>query len=235
MLHIPPPSQNDDPDSIDPDEAREVWRERVLREMAELDLELMRALTHQATARAQAGEAVGDAGLAVSRVSRSLRLTLALEERFAKARRARLAEIAAEEAAQAAEQTPEMQRAAATDRLRGVVRKDEVMQIVEEAIDDEAQGERAEALLTALAERLERPEDEADFADRPIGELAARICRELGLSPDWSLWKDEDWAVEEAESREKSGSPFAPPGWRLEPELEVAAGAPGEDAGGQGP
>jgi len=235
MLHVPLPPENDDPASFDPDEARDVWRERVLREMAELDLELMRALTHQATARAQAGEAVADAGLAVSRISRSLRLTLALEERFAKARRARLAEKVAEAAQPAAEQTPETQRAPATDRLRGVVRKDLVMQIVEEAIDDEAKGERAETLLTALAERLERPEDEADFLDRPYGELAARICRELGLSPDWSLWADEDWAREEAESREPSGSPYAPPGWRLEPELEVAAGAPGNDGGGQGP
>src|ERR1700722_7452732 len=93
MLHVQPPPENDDPD-----EARDVWRERVLREMAELELELLRALRHQAAARAEAGEAVGDAGLAVSRVSRSLRLTLALEERFAKARRARLAEIAAVEA-----------------------------------------------------------------------------------------------------------------------------------------
>ncbi len=228
MLHVQPPPENDDPASFDPDRARDVWRERVLREMAELDLELMRALTHQAAARAQAGEAVGDAGLAVSRVSRSLRLTLALEERFAKARRAEIAAVEAERAA-------EEQSALATERLRGVVRKDEVMEIVEQAIGDEAEGDRAEALLTELVERLERPEDEADFTDRPIGELAARICAELGLSPDWSLWKDEDWAVEEAESRERSGSPFAAPGCRLEPAAEVAAGAPGEDGAGQAP
>jgi hypothetical protein len=24
------------------------------------------------------------------------------------------------------------------------------------------------------------------------------ICRDLGLAPDWSLWPDEDWAVEMA-------------------------------------
>ena len=60
-----------------------------------------------------------------------------------------------------------------------------------------------------LRERLDDgDEEEADFADRPIGELVARICKDLGITPDWSLLEDEDWAIEEARTR-PPGSPFA--------------------------
>jgi len=223
MIHVQPPAETDPDDDLD--EAREVWRERVLREMAELDLALMRALTGQALARVEAGEAAGDAAQAASRAARSLRLTLALEERFAKARRARLADVAAEEAVSEAEE----QHAATRRELRLMFRKHKVMSIVEEAIGGEAEGERAEALLIQLTERLEAPEDEADFHDRPYGELAARICRELGLDPDWSLWANEPWAREEAEYRERSGSPFARPGWRVKAAVEVPVGEAGEE------
>jgi hypothetical protein len=41
----------------------------------------------------------------------------------------------------------------------------------------------------------------------PIGASVARLCAELGLTPDWSLWEDEDWAIEEAET-DAPGSPY---------------------------
>ncbi|MGZ6039172.1 MAG: hypothetical protein ACXWKR_10910, partial [Phenylobacterium sp.] len=49
---------------------------------------------------------------------------------------------------------------------------------------------------------------------RPLGELVARICRDLGVTPDWSRFRDEDWAIEEnflspakreGEGRERAG------------------------------
>jgi hypothetical protein len=90
--------------------------------------------------------------------------------------------------------------------------KEQVQEIVTEAIEagesDEAETER---LHEALFERLEDPDDEADFADRPVGELVARICHDLELTPDWSLWEAEDWAIEEAEAK-MPGSPYAGPG-----------------------
>ena len=58
----------------------------------------------------------------------------------------------------------------------------------------------AENLFYDLTERLESDYDETDFADRPIGELVARICRDLGVTPDWSLWQDEAWAIEAREA-----------------------------------
>jgi hypothetical protein len=61
-------------------------------------------------------------------------------------------------------------------------------------------------LFEDLDERLGDGDEEADFADRPIGELVARICRDLGVTPDRSLWQDDDRAIEEAAAK-APGSP----------------------------
>jgi hypothetical protein len=91
------------------------------------------------------------------------------------------------------------------DRQRIAVR-----QVVEEAIGDVAQAgtERSENLLSDLDERLDDPDIDAELGQRSLGEIAARICKDLGLEPDWRLWAEEDWAIEEAQTRPK-GSPFA--------------------------
>ena len=34
-----------------------------------------------------------------------------------------------------------------------------------------------------------------DYADRPVGEVVAGICKLLGLDPDWSRWDGEQWAI----------------------------------------
>jgi hypothetical protein len=57
----------------------------------------------------------------------------------------------------------------------------------------------------------------------------ADLCHELGLEPDWDLWEDEDWAKEEAQSREPSHSPYAmdrmrqPAPWEVAVEVGEAA------------
>jgi hypothetical protein len=43
-----------------------------------------------------------------------------------------------------------------------------------------------------------------------VSELVARICKDLGVSVDWSLWEDEAWAIEEAAAREPALSGEAP-------------------------
>ena len=40
--------------------------------------------------------------------------------------------------------------------------------------------------------------------------MIARVCRTLGLTPDWTRWADTPWAVEEAETMAK-GSPYGDP------------------------
>lgn len=83
-------------------------------------------------------------------------------------------------------------------KRRGLQRKNAVRHIVEQAIENETDGTDREDLLYDLHERFEH-EDDLGFADRPIAEQVARICRDLGVTPDWSLWADEDWAIEGAQ------------------------------------
>jgi hypothetical protein len=64
--------------------------------------------------------------------------------------------------------------------------------------------------LADLDERLEDADDR-DFVDRPIGELVAGICRDLGVTPDWSLWEDESWAIEALKAPAPDAPGAAPP------------------------
>ena len=71
-----------------------------------------------------------------------------------------------------------------------------------------ASKDRIERLYDALSERLEDPRAREDFPDLPVSVLIERICAALGLTPDWSLWEREDWAVEEWRAA-TPGSPYA--------------------------
>jgi hypothetical protein len=37
--------------------------------------------------------------------------------------------------------------------------------------------------------------------DAPIADLVQRICFDLGLTPDWRIWKDLDWGAEYLKAR----------------------------------
>jgi hypothetical protein len=160
-------------------EARAERHLRLLQELAELGMTLARAVAARAV---ETGDA--DLGLAFTRIARAVRQTVALEAKLADER----------EAVRAGH----IQRLAQETAARGRRRKKLVEDAVERAIDAECHGETAEALLGDLYERLVDPRDDAGFADRPIGELVAGICKALGVTPDPSLWEDEDWAIEES-------------------------------------
>jgi len=176
----------------DPCEDRAARRLRVLQELAEIGMDLARALRQRAAEQA-APEAGGDVALAFSRIARAVRQTVALEARLDEDRQARDERIAAEHAARQAE----LDRRDADGRLRGLIRKEEVREIVERTIDCEARergdGCDAESLLADLDERLEDDDDYEDFARLPIGELVTRICRDLGVTPDPCFFEDGDW------------------------------------------
>jgi hypothetical protein len=170
---------------------------RGLAELGEIGLELARLVRRRAAEQAAAnpdGAVDESLGLVFARIARAVRQTFALEARLAEDRRTAQAETAA--------------RAAAESRLRVERRKTKVRTAVERILDAEAHESDAENLFYDLTERLETDYDDADFTDRPIGELVARICRDLGVIPDWSLWEDQDWAIEEIAARPR-GSPYA--------------------------
>ena len=66
-----------------------------------------------------------------------------------------------------------------------------IIRAVEDAIQRDADGDAAEALQAELLERLDGPELEEAIADRPVDEIIAEICRDLGLAamPGTHPWK----------------------------------------------
>jgi hypothetical protein len=180
----------------DPSVLRAERRLRLLEELSEIGMELARGLRDRANA--ELVDADGDAGSrrdpadAFARLSRAVRLTLALEAKTDQALRDLKAGLAParEEARSRAEK----------ERIAGVAanyddRKDEVFELVfavakAEIDDNQAFGE----VFEALVERLDEDEDYRDICERPLREIVERLCRDLDLSPDWSQWRDDGWA-----------------------------------------
>ena len=176
---------------------RAEWRLRMLEEVAEIGMDLMRALKRRAEAEVDGGEDVAvakrDPADAFQRLSRAVRLTLALQARTDEALRALIAgEVVAArtgsaEAACRAEKARAERHEAAKDRAWGLV--DHVIKT--ESDDENVRDDCREA----LHERLERDEAYADLADKPLREIVQRLCADLDLTPDWRQWTGEDWAL----------------------------------------
>jgi hypothetical protein len=169
--------------------------------------------------------------LAFQRLNRTLRLTIALEAKL-RAERARgfaAAQVGARGAATrgradaAADEdepllSPEMRAKVNARLMQLVMRKRVIVGVVQDVLaSDGADAETLEDVGRLLSERL-LDREPSDTVEYPIGRMVARICRDLRVSPDWSRWKDCDWAVEEARTRAQ-GSPYGDPeieplGWR---------------------
>lgn len=196
--------------SSDPS-ARAAQRLAMLAELAEIGMDLARALGHQGAAEACDETRRGDLALGFTRVARAVRQTLALEARLAEA-------LAAGPAPDARERT---NSDTDTSGARRWVNRLIVHDLVEEAIEAEAgDDEAAERLFEDLSGRLAG--EDYDIGEQPIGLTLKRICRDLGLRPDWDRWAGEPWALEEAEARER-GSPYGRP--NLKPRRPVPADA----------
>lgn len=205
-------------------EARAAERGRELADLAAIGMNLARALERQALALAAASEAVAgriaagdlepaeaaaviadlgrgpDLGLGFSRLSRAVRLTLALEARLAEGP---LEPVAAVSPAR----DPDLD-AKAVKGFRRTMRRIATLEAVETLIEREAADDaEADRLQDELIDRLNAGEAEAGEEDPLISAMIAEVCQALGLTPDWSLWEDADWAREEVEAREP-GSPY---------------------------
>jgi len=140
---------------------------------------------------------LGDMGLSFSRVARSVRLTVALAERLKLGPEAFAPPTARREPAKdAANDDPGMwspERVAERERLKNVaVRKIELDLCVERAIETCAPESEHRRLLTDMAERLFEIDADERFLERPIDELVAKICKDLGLPADPAVWNQPD-------------------------------------------
>jgi hypothetical protein len=144
-----------------------------LERLSDIGMEVAEAAGRSAAALAGGGEAgAADPALAYARAARAVRLTIALQSRL-------MAELAALDGAEA--------KARAVTAAR---RRDRIHARVEQAIEadrrDAPDAEHdVETLSSSVWERLTE-EDDADLLDRPMEEVVAQICRDLGLSPAWA-------------------------------------------------
>jgi hypothetical protein len=195
-------------ETSDPSVLRAERRLRLLEELAEIGMALARDLRDQAEASDADAPGRRDPADAFARLSRAVRLTLALEARTDQALRDLKAGI---EPAREEARARGAERARAQDRD---LRHDQVFNLVFDAakaeVDDhEAFGE----VFEALVERMEEDEGYADLRERPLREIVERLCRDLELTPDWSQWRDDGWAPGYSPARFRF-SPFNRPSRR---------------------
>jgi hypothetical protein len=159
-----------------------------------------------------------------------LHLTVAFEARLAEERRQWLRSTESERAAARAEAA---RCRAANETRRRVLKKGKVERIAKQGIEGATKDlqERWD-LGNGLSERLREYERHDELGNRPIGEILARIFRDLGIRPDWQRWEREDWALEEARTRAQT-SPY---GRCWPPETEADATEPADiETVGRGP
>ncbi|MDR3510697.1 MAG: hypothetical protein P4L73_03630, partial [Caulobacteraceae bacterium] len=187
--------------------------------LAEIGMALAEALLRQVSEPGEAPVAAADAALAYSRIARAVRLTAALGERIERALASGAAASGAAspdgsaqalDAGRAAEVTARVKA-----RLRLQLRKEEVRHVAGCAIAAQARegvtegvGEaEVERLMAGLDERMtDRELDDAAWLERPLGELVARLCRDLGVRYDPRLWEDDGGAADDGAALAADGT-----------------------------
>ncbi|HZZ69059.1 MAG TPA: hypothetical protein VFE18_12880 [Phenylobacterium sp.] len=181
---------------------------RLLQELAELGMRMARAVTEQVVAQgadegsdAGPGDSrlAGDPGMVFSRIARAVRLTLVLE--------AKLAEELADK--ERIDRSEAVRRARAIAQAPYREREEHLRRAVARAIRRDLHDQDEETLFDTLNEEIDDWSRTPGFLDRPIGELAALICKDLGLTASPALWEHEAWALEEAAARNAAPDPHA--------------------------
>jgi hypothetical protein len=70
-------------------------------------------------------------------------------------------------------------------------------------------GDDLDRIVAETAERLDDDDIYGDVLTRPVGELVALICRDLGLEPDWAQLGQEAWAQAEENFPPSRPLPFS--------------------------
>ena len=177
----------------------------MLTRLAEAGVEIAVALKDQAqgpTKKSETEVAVvsADIGLAYDRVARAVRLSLALQSRLVSdlANLERGRAEAAEDARIEREDSAFFKDHARRERVDRIVRR--------VTLAEHPGGDAYVRLRQEAEENLEDFDRYDDLLSRPFSEIVDVICRDLGLTPDWTLLSQEGWAQREL----ASGSPGAP-------------------------
>jgi hypothetical protein len=180
-LVMPLPHQSTDPNQPDRQQADDAqYYRQVLHELIDMGAGLARALHQQATAEAAnpTNEAAPDPTIAFDRIARTIRRTIAL-------------------ARHVAEPLPERANYDASRAQHRTAARKQIIRAVEDAIESKVHGtaymddEEADGLRAELMDRLDGPDLDGFALDRPVADLIADICRDLGLAaaPGTHPWK----------------------------------------------
>jgi len=190
----PAPTLCDAPTTAEPAAtaiARAERRLAMLRRLADLGMQLAEELAGRAVSSSDRAEPKHDPAESFARISRAVRLTLALEARFEQ----ELAALRAGDAAAAPTVDPyprppfddpakkKDHPSAHRNRIR-----DNVWDVMNHEVTDIYP---AHEILDDLHERLTEGERYDSFLYRPLRESVEAICQDLGLTPDWSRWTED--------------------------------------------
>jgi hypothetical protein len=170
---------------------RQLW---ILGQLAEGGLEIARAIEREATGSGSDETAPNPVAahipMAYARVARAVRMTILLQSRL-------IGELQNVEIKAAAESLARSPRAIDRPRLERE-QKARIGRIVGRIVwadrEDAAESDRQERLAVEL---LDQDELYGDVLSRPVSEIIAHICRDLGLAPDWPQLAEEAWAQAE--------------------------------------
>jgi hypothetical protein len=180
----------------------------MLRELADITMDLSRALGRLALDKAAEGDAkaAGDLGAVVTRVGRALRQTIAYRRKIEDQVREGEDKRATE---QAGRNAPQAERAGSAKRNWSLARKNMILRAVERVIErQETEDDEDDGRGDDLYERLDEYERFTDFTDRPVSAFVATLCDAMELEFDWAQFAHDAWAKDEAETQPE-GSPFA--------------------------
>jgi hypothetical protein len=192
--------------------------------LAEAGLTIAQAVERQVmAAEAAPGDAVqmslGEAALAYGRVSRAVRLTIALQSRL-------VTDLQALDEAADRRRAGQQAQAGRERQAREEAQKDRVDRIVERLIRAEVSDEaEVDRLAETACERLEHDDIYGDILARPVREIVALVCRDLGLAPDWDGLSQEAWAQDEIDGG-AAASPRPPLRWLDAPDRDAVAADP---------
>lgn len=198
MSTTPAPIDDEDDDELPETPARQRWA--LANRLAEIGMAMAEGMLEAATQADGRVRPTPEAAVAFTQLSRAVRLSLVLAGRMQ--REAEGGETVGGGGGAGGGGLPYgpgfapdegmVERVKA--RLRLLTRREEVRGLAEKAIAaEEREGLRDapeyERLREALGERMDRSDrDELRWAEWPLGELASRICAEVGVRYDDRLW-----------------------------------------------
>ena len=194
----------------------------MLGRLAELAMKLAEELAERALSSSDRSEPRHDPAESFARVSRAVRLTLALEARFEQ-------DLAAlREGGRAAAPPDEVEKVwrfpedplGLKKRDHPSAHRNKVRDNVWDAINHETTITDllpSHEVLDNLHERLTEGECYDSFVHRPLRESVEAICKDLGLTPDWSRWTDDGFPPDTRNPRRDW-----PSMWRPDPERAQA-------------